>query len=64
MIYDKTKSKGAAMNYKKEELHCIYGEKSESHDKEVVTISTYEEFAIMLGVAMLIIEIIKIERKK
>ena len=26
MIYDKTKSKGAAMNYKTEELHCIYGE--------------------------------------
>jgi len=30
----------------------------------VVTISTYEEFAILLGVAMLIVEIIKIERKK
>jgi len=30
----------------------------------VVIISTYEEFAIMLGVAMLIVEIIRIERKK
>lgn len=42
---------------------CSYGEKTESHNKEVVEISTYEEFTIILGVAMLIVGILNYVKK-
>jgi len=43
---------------------CIYGEKSKLQDKEVVSISTYEELSLILGVAMLIVVILSLNRKK
>lgn len=37
---------------------CSYAEKCKSQEKEVALISTYEEFSILLGIAMLIVTIL------
>ena len=44
--------------------YCSYGEKSKSQNKEVVSISTYEELSLILGIAMLIVAIVSLDRKK
>ena len=44
---------------------CSYGEKSKSYIwREVVSISSYELLTIILGIALLIVEIIGIIRRK
>ena len=43
---------------------CSYGVKSKSQNKEVVSISTYEELSLILGVAMLIVAIMSLDKRK
>lgn len=43
---------------------CSYDAKPKSQNKEVVSISTYEELSLILGIAMLIVAIISLDKRK